>query len=541
MNTDYANTAPYHSPILAHVGTTVLATALLLPSVLTTCGAQAAEQQAVPDKNGDPVAAYNAVIRSLDKAVFGKSALALRRWFEVSDPHRPTFHTMGPVGFTFDVNGPVYHQGKYHLFYLNGAQAVGCHRGHLVSADLVHWTDWPVAMWPDSPWDREAVFSGNLVIDDQGIPTFIYTGNASHQTAKGVLARSHDGMLSWQKKLVMDQPPYPGTPVHWDGQIWKDRGLWHQLCGGTSTDGGAAVLWTSPDLEHWTYRTRIYSTAKYGGFWELPYLLPFGDKDVLIIGVSPVRYWVGRYDRNALAFTPDRPEAEILDVSKHYYAPNPHLVDQQGPGGAQRRLMFGWVRGGKSPTSGVPYWDGNHSLPRVLTLENGKLIQNPVPELQALRHDHVQVTDRSITTPAPRLLGDFTGNALEIIAVFDPKDATARRFGIKVRASADGKEQATIYYEPSSGRFGVSGTMVDREIGDKAEFPLGQPIRLHVFLDRSVLEVFAAGRVITRRTYANPANQGVDVFSEGGNVNLKSFDLWRMQSIWVPDSQTSNE
>jgi hypothetical protein len=33
----------------------------------------------------------------------------------------------------------------------------------------------------------------------------------------------------------------------------------------------------------------------------------------------------------------------------------------------------------------------------------------------------------------------------------------------------------------------------------------------------------------------------VDVFSEGGNVNLKSFDLWRMQSIWVPDSQTSNE
>ncbi|MCY2990667.1 MAG: hypothetical protein NTY19_22730 [Planctomycetota bacterium] len=167
-------------------------------------------------------AKYNAVIKSQDKAVFGKAALELRRWMELHDPQRPVYHTMGPEAFTFDVNGPTYHDGRYHLFYLNqGGETKVCRRGHLTSPDLVHWEDWPVAMWPDTPWDHEAVFSGNLVIDDKGIPTFIYTGNSTHKTAKGVVARSDDGMLTWRKKLVMDTPPYPGTPVHWDGQLWK--------------------------------------------------------------------------------------------------------------------------------------------------------------------------------------------------------------------------------------------------------------------------------------------------------------------------------
>lgn len=450
---------------------------------------------------------------------------------EIHDPHRPTFHTMGPTDLTFDVNGPIYRGGKYHFFYLNGKTYTGCHRGHLASTDLVHWEDWPVAMWPDSPWDRDAVFSGNLVIDEQGIPTFIYTGNSSHKNAKGVLARSYDGMLTWQKKLVMDKPPYPGTPVHWDGQIWKDGGTWYQLCGGAYSNAGAAVLWSSRDLESWTYRQRVHTTGKYGSFWELPYLLPFGEKSVLIIGVNPVRYWVGAHDRSSFVFKPDKEEAEILDVSYHFYSPNPHMADNKGPGGSQRRLMFGWVRG-KSPTREVPYWEGNHSIPRVLTLEANKLMQAPIPELQLLRHGHMQAKNRLIESPAPGVLKEFTGNALEVVASFDPKGATAKRFGVKLRMSEDGKEQIEVYYEPASGRFGVAGAVVDGAISDKADFPTGQRVTLHVFLDRSVLEVFAAGRVITKRTFSNPASQGLDVFSDGGSVNLEALDVWRMKSIW---------
>jgi sucrose-6-phosphate hydrolase SacC (GH32 family) len=57
--------------------------------------------------------------------------------------------------------------------------------------------------------------------------------------------------------FLSTKPPYPGTLVHWDGQLWKDGGAWYQLCGGKFANGGAAVLWSSPDLENWTYRNRI--------------------------------------------------------------------------------------------------------------------------------------------------------------------------------------------------------------------------------------------------------------------------------------------
>ena len=94
----------------------------------------------------DPLAKYHTVIKSKDRAVFAEAALELRRWMEVHDPHRPVFHTAGPIDFTFDVNGPIYHEGQYHLFYLNGLTPAGCWRGHLASDDLVHWKDWPAEM-----------------------------------------------------------------------------------------------------------------------------------------------------------------------------------------------------------------------------------------------------------------------------------------------------------------------------------------------------------------------------------------------------------
>ena len=95
----------------------------------------------------EPHANYLRNVQSKDKAVFGKAALDLRLWLEDNDPHRPVYHTMGPMVFTFDVNGPIYYEGQYHLFYLNARFGHNCVRGHLVSSDLVHWTDWPVAMW----------------------------------------------------------------------------------------------------------------------------------------------------------------------------------------------------------------------------------------------------------------------------------------------------------------------------------------------------------------------------------------------------------
>ena len=65
-----------------------------------------------------------------------------------------------------------------------------------------------------------------------------------------------------------------------------------------------------------------------------------------------------------------------------------------------------------------------------------------------------------------------------------------------------------------------------------------KPLELRVFLDRSVLEVYAGNRLcVTRVIPAGPAQEGVEIWARGGAANLKSLESWPMSSIWAPGSR----
>jgi len=161
------------------------------------------------------VQTFRQSVRTTDTYVYSMAALELRHWMMDHDPHYPTYHFAGPESWINDANGVIYHKGQYHLFYQydpilpDGTRSERCW-GHAVSKDLVHWTDWPVALWPDSSYDRKGVYSGNVIIDDEEIPTAFYTGNiAGGDEAYGMRARSLDGFLTWQKKMIMHQRSTP--------------------------------------------------------------------------------------------------------------------------------------------------------------------------------------------------------------------------------------------------------------------------------------------------------------------------------------------
>jgi len=479
-----------------------------------------------------PVADFRKTVKSSDRTAFAEAALALRRWMIANDPHRPLYHFTGAESWINDPNGVIFHQGEYHLFYqfnpiVDGRKSATCW-GHAASRDLVHWADWPVALWPDTPHDRGGCYSGNMVIDDRGVPTALYTGNvAGHRETYGMLARSTDGFLTWQKKRVMDnaQRPNPQSPVHWDAQLWKQGDTWFQLIGGT-TGGqepkGAAYLWTSPDLERWTLQKPIYSGGP-GQFWELPYLLPFGDKHALLIGVGGNPYWIGTYDPKTMTFTPDSPKTRSADPGD-YYSYNPHMVDGEGPGGTPRRIMHGWVQTPPTPTQAVPYWQGAHSVPRVITLRDGRLFQEPIPEITVLRGEKHALRDLDVGPESKRLLEGIRGDALEILAVFQP--GTARRLGLKVRASADGKVGLPVWFDARTREFGVA----DRHM--TSDLAAGEPLRFHVFVDRSIIEVYLNGNAITKVALLDPGAQSVEAFAEDGHCTLQSLEVWQMKSMW---------
>ena len=55
---------------------------------------------------------------------------------------------------------------------------------------------------------------------------------------------------------------------------------------------------------------------------------------------------------------------------------------------------------------------------------------------------------------------------------------------------------------------------------------------MHIFLDRSIVEIYINGSAQTARLFPASEALGLEVFSEGGEAKLKSLDVWEMKSIW---------
>lgn len=469
----------------------------------------------------------------------------------VDDPHRPAYHFLPPANWMNDPNGLIQWDGRYHLFYQHnpyGPLWGTMYWGHAVSDDLVHWTDLPIALapTPGGP-DEDGCWSG-CAVNDGGTPTIIYTGVYPQRPC---LATSQDDLLTWQKHQdnpIIDAPPKGLEVVGFrDHGVWKEGATWYQVIGsGISKVGGAALLYRSPNLIDWEYvhplllgQEQRRGPVWAGTMWECPDFFPLDEKHILVISARDEDEDHGLYSLAFIGTYTDHtfvPEALVkLDWGDTlFYAPQT-LVDERG-----RRIMFGWIQEGRSTeATEAAGWAGVLSLPRVLSLSSdGLLGVEPASEVRALRTGHTHVEDTVLPSSSGSLrVAD--GDCLEIIARFKPRDADS--FGLNVRCSPDGAEETSIVYDRAAGRLAIDrkrsseGPGVDRDPrGGPLHLAVNEVLDLHIFLDRSIIEVYVNGKMcITSRVYpTRPDSLGVIPFARGGDAELRSLDIWRMDSIW---------
>lgn len=197
---------------------------------------------------------------------------------------------------------------------------------------------------------------------------------------------------------------------------------------------------------------------------------------------------------------------------------------------------------------------GIFALPMVLSLsDDGELLMAPVPELETLRHEHKHFSDIHLTSDEQRPLDEIQGDSLELRAVFEWE--SAEEFGLKVRCSPDGEEQTLTRFNtnpwhtnrrPQELRplreliLDVTRSSVNPEVSNREsqrctlDLPYGEPVELRVFVDRSVVEVFANDRhYLAKRIYPmRPDSEGVQLYSVGGKATVRSFSAWQMKAIW---------
>ena len=188
------------------------------------------------------------------------------------------------------------------------------------------------------------------------------------------------------------------------------------------------------------------------------------------------------------------------------------------------------------------------TLPRVLSLDDeNRLRMEPAAEIESLRFGHRTIEDMLVEANTERRLTDFAGKAMEIRAQIEL--GTAREAGFYVLQSPDGAEQTRISFmtktdgsEVQTGHvvIDVSQSSVSGDVyGRPAEVaPLtirnGECIDVRIFIDRSVIEVFANGsQFLTVRSYPQlESSKEVSVFARGGAARFENVEAWHMHSIW---------
>ena len=490
-------------------------------------------------------------LRALDTDQWVLRFAESRRRLAAVDPHRPLYHFSSPESYMNDPNGLCQWGGRYHMFYQFRPTGVDrVHWGHTVSDDLIHWRDMPLALYPDIERD---CFSGQTLVEPDRVIA-IYHGT---QSGNAIATASDPLLMNWQKHP--NNPVIPGTNQGegtdgyrvFDPCIWKEDDGYYSLSGTfkggeRSVDGvGVDHIFRSKDLAEWEYLGPMLEDpflAEPGEDGAVPNFWPIGNDRHMLLLFSHKRagrYYIGRYDQTTHRFTPEthgRMNYGPLVVGS-LHAPSA-TIDDSG-----RYLGIFNMHTGKDSHD----TDQTMTLPRHYWLDSKNALQMaPVAEIESLRFDHRSVESMDIPTNSETTLDGIGGKAVEIRAVIDPR--AAREVGLYVLRSPDGAERTRISLYPNDHRrFDTGSLQIDvsesslsgdvwarsSEIGPIV-MSEGEPLELRVFIDRSVIEVFANDRqCLTLRVYPErDDSRGVSVFARGSDARLLSLDCWQMRSIW---------
>ena len=180
-------------------------------------------------------------------------------------------------------------------------------------------------------------------------------------------------------------------------------------------------------------------------------------------------------------------------------------------------------------------WSGVYGLPRSLWLgEDGTLRMGPVKELEMLRCAEQSWKNITLVDGDTKTLDGVVGDSCELEITADSA-ATAKQAGVKVRASADGEEETLLYCDAEAKQLVFDSTKSGgdgRRTVERAPFELrdGEAMRLRVFVDKSVVEVYANDRqAICRRVYPVRSDSlAVALFATGGELNFSCVKAWEM-------------
>lgn len=442
-----------------------------------------------------------------------KNILDKAREYEQNDLNRtnsskPSFHVTTPVGWLNDPNGFSVFQDKYHLFfqyYPYDTKWGPMHWGHCTTTDFVKWEYLPAALAPDQDYDRDGCFSGSAIETEEG-HMLVYTGVTVDEDTREVkqmqCIASGDGLdyKKWEcnpvitPELITEQVSQADFR---DPKVWKHDETFYMVVGCCDEKKlGRIALFSSKDLKAWKYEGMIArNDGSYGRMWECPDFFEIDGTPVLLTSPQDMRKkafefhngngticFVGDFDYKTCEFHHE--EAHAIDYGLDFYAPQTTIAKDG------RRIMIAWMQSWDNKLMPEEYsWNGMMTLPRELHIKDGRLIQNPVKEIENYYTDNVAY------------------EAIELTGTTELKGISGRRLNLEMTVT-DGEYEAfeiqfaknqdymtTCRYESKTGifTFDRSDSNIRRDVVGKRTIQVKKPgkqVKIRMILDQHSAEIF---------------------------------------------------
>lgn len=468
----------------------------------------------------------------------------------IASEDRPDFHLSSRVGWMNDPNGFCFYKGNYHLFYQYhpyNAMWGPMHWGHAISKDLLHWDYMPVALAPDEFYDNFGCFSGTAMTADDGRMLLMYTSVITRTLENGEKKEYQQQSIAFgdgtdfakyeaNPVIATSQIPQGYSIVDFrDPKIWKGAdGVYRVLIGARDeNEYGTLLLYTSNDCIHWNYK-KVFARndGRFGKMWECPDFFMLDGKGVIIVSPQDMlpqgfEYHngngtlclIGSFDEATDEFVVE--SDQCVDYGIDFYAPE-SINTADG-----RRVMIGWMQNWDTSTGHDirdPYF-GQMSLPRELSIKNGRLYQNPIKELE--EHRANQVTHSCTINNEEVSFDDISGRTIELILEVEPVDKENLYDKFMISLAKNDDFHTDFYFRPRE-----SVVKIDRKFSGSRRALVHQRraeisnkegvLKARFILDKNSIEIFLEdGRQVMTTTIQTDLEAKDITFSAVGQVKLK--------------------
>jgi len=445
---------------------------------------------------------------------------------DYQEDFRGQFHFSPKSGWMNDINGLVYHGGKFHMIYQWG-KAIR-HGGYATSRDLIHWNDEGIALIPKNTFltkdaipnsTGDEIFSGSAVVVSKEIAANI-TGSMKEAivaiyTGKAVgtcLVWSNDNGNSWHnyKNNPVANPTdgeYPRDPcVFW----YEDSSKWVMVIyeNGTSFYG-------SKDLINWEFLSNINFGYECPDVFQLPL---DGDINQMkwILQDAIGAYLIGEFDGTSFIVDSGQ-KIHKMDSGPDFYAaqtfPRGNLPKEDN-----RIIQIAWMdnwNGGVGET----IWERNATFPVSLGLVsvNGqkRITRNPINEISSI-YENSFSWNQQVISPHQNILKDIKSKKFDLTAEFDLSGLKSGKFGFKIA-------NKTIEYNIDH------QTLLSQKILSK-DF---RYLQIRILVDWGQLEVYANNGLFSysEQFGFTPDQNNLEIFTNC-ELKLKSIEFYEVARIW---------